>query len=218
MLVPSRRVARRRHGRRIAHVREQRCLGQTSGWGWYVALGIALVIVGLIALWNVVDATLVTTVVVGWLLVIGGFVEIFGAFTRRASLGSRVCTSCWAPLPARGFRPCLRPLSGTLALTVAVGILLIVDGVIRLWVGFTNEMPYRWLLFVVGVIDVLLGTWILTNIPVSALAIGLYVGIMLLMAGFTWIMAGSRPARQGGVRSLIWRVRPGPACPAGSAP
>ena len=65
-------------------------LGQTSGWGWYVALGIALVIVGLIALWNVVDATLVTTVVVGWLLVIGGFVEIFGAFTRRASLGSRV--------------------------------------------------------------------------------------------------------------------------------
>ena len=89
-----------------------------------------------------------------------------------------------------GFDLVFDPLSGTLALTVAVGILLIVDGVIRLWVGFTNEMPYRWLLFVVGVIDVLLGIWILTNIPVSALAIGLYVGIMLLMAGFTWIMAG----------------------------
>jgi uncharacterized membrane protein HdeD (DUF308 family) len=166
-------------------------LGQTSGWGWYVALGVALVIVGLIALWNVVDATLVTTIVVGWLLVIGGFVEIFAVFTRRASLGSRILHVLLGILYLLvGFDLVFNPISGTIALTVAVGILLIVDGAIRLWVGFTNEMPYRWLLFVVGVVDILLGIWIWTNIPTSALAIGLYVGIMLLFAGITWIMAG----------------------------
>jgi uncharacterized membrane protein HdeD (DUF308 family) len=167
-------------------------LGQTSeGWGWYVALGIALVIVGLIALWNVVDATLVTTIVVGWLLVIGGFVEIFGAFTRRASLGNRILHVLLGILYLLvGFDLVFEPLAGTITLAIAVGILLIIDGVIRLWVGFTNDMPYRWLLFVVGVIDILLGIWIITNIPVSAVAIGLYVGIMLLMAGITWIMAG----------------------------
>ena len=41
-----------------------------------------------------------------------------------------------------------------------------------------------------GVISILFGIWLWTNIPVSALAIGVYVGVMLLMAGFTWIMAG----------------------------
>ena len=61
-----------------------------SGWGWFVLLGVVLAFLGLVAIWNAVDATLVTTVFVGFALLIGGFVEIIGAFTRGSSLGSRV--------------------------------------------------------------------------------------------------------------------------------
>ena len=47
-----------------------------------------------------------------------------------------------------------------------------------------------------GVIDILFGIWLWTNIPVSAVAIGVYVAVILLMAGITWIMAGfmARPS------------------------
>ena len=68
--------------------------------------------------------------------------------------------------------------------------MLVIDGAIRLWAAVTSDLPHRWWIALAGVISILFGIWLWTNIPVSALAIGVYVGVMLLMAGFTWITAG----------------------------
>src|SRR6188472_1573876 len=38
-----------------------------SGRGWFIALGVVLFILGLVALYNAINATLVTTIIVGWL-------------------------------------------------------------------------------------------------------------------------------------------------------
>ena len=39
-------------------------------------------------------------------------------------------------------------------------------------------------------INVLLGLWLWSGIPVSGIAIGFFVGFELLLAGIVWIMGG----------------------------
>jgi uncharacterized membrane protein HdeD (DUF308 family) len=42
----------------------------------------------------------------------------------------------------------------------------------------------------VGVINLLLGLWLWSGIPVSGVAIGFFVGFELVLAGIVWIMGG----------------------------
>ena len=43
-------------------------------------------------------------------------------------------------------------------------------------------------LVVAAIISLLLGVWLITGIPYTGVAIGLFVGIELLMAGIIWIV------------------------------
>ena len=160
-------------------------------WKWFVAFGVILAIVGVIALWNAVDATLITTIYVGFLLLIGGVAQLIGAFSARGSVGSRVLQALLGVLYAIvGFDLVADPLAGAITLTIVIAVVLIADGVIRLWMAFSDRPRFALLLAAVGVIDILLGIWLYTGIPASGVAIGLFVGLQLLMAGITWITAG----------------------------
>lgn len=166
-------------------------------WAWFLAYGILLVAVGIIALGNVVSATLVTTIWLGWLLMFGGIVELISAFTYPRSLGGRILHVVLGLLYiAVGIQLAFNPITGAITVAAVVAIMLIADGVLRLWFALTTNAADRWLLALLGIIDVLLGVWLWTNIPVSALAVGFYVGFMLLVAGVSWIVLAFR------VRSL----------------
>src|SRR6185503_20881823 len=56
-------------------------------WKWFVGFGVVLVVLGLIALMNAVDATLITTIFVGWLLLLGGIAQIVAAFASPGTTG-----------------------------------------------------------------------------------------------------------------------------------
>lgn len=162
-------------------------------WPWFLAYGVILVIVGLIAIYNAVDATLVTTIWVGFLLLFGGVVELFSAFTYPRSIGGRILHVVLGLLYiAAGLSLIFNPISGAITLAVIIAIMLIVDGFLRLWFALTTDAPDRVLNLVLGVIDVLLGAWLWTGIPMTALAIGFYVGFALLIAGISWIMLSFR--------------------------
>jgi uncharacterized membrane protein HdeD (DUF308 family) len=171
----------------------------SSRWKWFVGLGIVIAILGLIALMNVADATLVTTVLVGFLLVFGGIAQIIAAFAAETGLGWRILMGILGVLYILvGIDIIADPLAGAVAVTVVVGIVLIVDGVIRLFHAITGPSGHKLLNGTIGVIDVLLGFWLMTNIPITALAIGFFVGIQLLMAGILWAALGwmARPKPQ----------------------
>src|SRR5262249_14356789 len=53
------------------------------GWGWFLALGIVLVLLGVVALSWAVLTTLVSAVLFGWLLLVGGVLSVVHAFLRR---------------------------------------------------------------------------------------------------------------------------------------
>src|SRR6187200_1211022 len=104
-----------------------------SGRGWFIALGVVLFILGLVALYNAVDATLVTTIIVGWLLVIAGVANIVGAFMSGPGGWWRLLQGLLGILYiVVGFDIVADPLSGAIALTVVIGAFLIADGIFRI--------------------------------------------------------------------------------------
>ena len=80
-----------------------------------------------------------------------------------------------------------RPLSGAITLTLVLISFFIVGGVASIMVGISHrsELPGRWGWMVVsGIIDLVLSALIFAGLPSSAAwAIGLLVGINMLMAG-----------------------------------
>lgn len=160
-------------------------------WKWFFALGILMVILGFAALANVIAATVVTTIAVGFLLVVGGAFQIIAAFTGSKTAVWRIIGLLLGLLYILvGVDLVSDPLAGAITLTVVVGIMLVVSGAMRLIGAFVDRPPHRgWLIFV-GIVDILLGFWLVTNIPMSAPAIGFFVGFELLFAGATWIFLG----------------------------
>lgn len=160
-------------------------------WKWYVVFGVVLAALGVIAFGNVVQATLVTTIFVGWLLVFGGIMQIVGAFTARASTGMRILMAILGILfIVVGWNLVAEPLRGTIALTIVVSIVLIADGIVRLIGAFVGPSGHRLLGVFLGVINIILGVWLYTGIPMSGLALGFFLGLELLMAGISWIVIG----------------------------
>jgi uncharacterized membrane protein HdeD (DUF308 family) len=74
-------------------------------------------------------------------------------------------------------------------LIVVVGLLLAFDGIMKLIAAFTGP-GNRLLLIVIGILDILLGAWAITNIPFSVTTIGFFVGLMLIFAGINWMVVG----------------------------
>jgi uncharacterized membrane protein HdeD (DUF308 family) len=173
-------------------------------WKWFVGFGVVLVILGAIALWNVVDATLVTTIFIGWLLVLGGIVQIIGAFATSGSMGARVLMGVVGILYAIvGFNIVADPLQGAVALTIVIAIVLIVEGIIRLFAAFNEATPQRGLVAVLAVINILLGLWLWSGIPTTGVAIGFFVGLQLLFAGILMIVGGF--AARSAIQSAVQR-------------
>jgi len=160
-------------------------------WGWVVAIGVLLAILGVVALFNVVDATIITTIIIGWLLAFAGIMHIVGAFTSGESIGWRIAQGLLGILYVLvGLNLVFNPLEGTLALTVALAILLIVDGVIRIVASIMDRHDAWVLTLILGVLNILIGFWLWTGFPVSGLAIGFFAGLQLLIVGIMWIFAG----------------------------
>lgn len=160
-------------------------------WGWIFGAGVVLAILGVLALMNAVSATLITTVIVGFMLIVAGVVDIFASFSGGAESGGwRILRFVLGILYiVVGLDLVTQPALGSITLIIVVGLLLGFDGIVKIIGAFTGA-GNRLLLLVVGIIDILLGAWAITNVPFSAPAIGFFVGFMLIMAGISWMVTG----------------------------
>lgn len=157
-------------------------------WGWVLALGVALFVLGLIATSAAFATTLATVMFLGILLLIGGAFEIANAF-RHGSYGGfwmHLMTGildivCGALLLAF-------PGAGAAALTLVLAIFFLVGGAMRACSAFIMKLPNGGWAVLSGVIDVILGFILLGSWPVSALwFLGLCVGIGLIFRGAWWV-------------------------------
>jgi len=160
-------------------------------WIWLVALGIALMVLGLTLLGSPVVSTLATVTVLGALILAGGVAEAVGAFWCREWSGFFVEVLSGTLGVVVGLMLLANPIRGGLILTVLLATFLFVGGISRAVAALAHRFEgWGWLLLS-GVVDVVLGIMIWRELPMSGLTIiGLLVGISMLFHGMSWLMLG----------------------------
>ena len=163
-------------------------LKQASGWS--IVWGILLVIFGALAIVSPFVAAVAVSVFIAWLIVFAGIVHLVLAFHSH-----RAASRIWKLLVALayigiGLYLLWHPLVGTVALTLLLAIMLLVEGVLEIVLYFQMR-PLQgsvWVLFD-GIITLLLAGLIYVHWPSSSIwAIGTLVGVSMIFSGITRIM------------------------------
>lgn len=161
-------------------------------WGWFVALGVALIMGGGIAFGNVMAATVASVYYVGMIMLAGGVLHLGQAF--RVKKWENVfywilSGSCYTVAGVFAF---LNPLLASTMLTFLMAIALIVAGALRIWTGFRLRPLEGWgWIALGGLVTLLAGLVIAAGWPVNSLWIlGLFLAIDLVMQGLALIAFG----------------------------
>ncbi len=160
-------------------------------WGLFVALGILLLVLGMAAIWYDVFTTVLTVTTLGVLLLAGGIIVLLHAGSSRKWSGFALHFLLGLLYMVLGFLLLRNPGIGALSLTMLMAAFFIASGVMRSIVAISVRFSHwGWYLFS-GLVSLALGVMIWLQWPLSGLFIlGLFVGIELLLAGWTLIVLG----------------------------
>lgn len=153
-------------------------------WKFFLFEGIALFLLGLLAIGSPQITTLSIELVIGTLLVIGGIVQFIRAWNTKGGAGFLAYLGALVTFIA-GVLVLTHPMIGTITLTLILATYFIIEGflyifyAIRLW----SLLKWRGLLLN-GILSLALGILIWQGWPNNSLwVLGLYVGIYLLFLG-----------------------------------
>jgi uncharacterized membrane protein HdeD (DUF308 family) len=75
-----------------------------------------------------------------------------------------------------------------------LGLLLVVSGLLRIFLGLRHRSEARWIMLISGVLGIIAGLIILAQWPMSGLwVLGLLIGIDLVAHGIAWLTFAWRP-------------------------
>jgi uncharacterized membrane protein HdeD (DUF308 family) len=161
-------------------------------WGLFLAEGIVLLILGLLAVSAPAIASLATTVFFGWILLISGVVGLITTFRAR-----QVAGFWWSLVSAvigivAGLLLLAWPQPGVLSLTAVLIAFLFAEGIVTILYAFEHRgaLSGRWgWMLASGILDVCLGALLFAGFPGTAVwALGLLLGINLLFGGWALIL------------------------------
>lgn len=160
-------------------------------WIWFLLWGIAVTILGLFAISATTLTTIITVLTLGLLLILGGIIVIFDAFTFWRGKGSGFYMHVLMGILylLAGSILIKNPLAGSVSITLLLGIAYTLLGLFRIIYSLSIRLPrWSWSLFN-GLVTLLLGILIMASWPASSLyIIGLFVGIDLVFCGWAYIM------------------------------
>jgi uncharacterized membrane protein HdeD (DUF308 family) len=157
-------------------------------WGWFLAFGIVLVVLGVAAIARAVTATVVSMVFFGWLLVFAGIIEFVDAFMVGQWAGFFLHLLAAILFGVVGLLMLLKPVISAEAVTFVMAIFFLVAGLYQLVGSIWTHVPGWGWQALNGVVASIMGGLVLAEWPVSGLwVIGLFVGIDLIFAGWSWI-------------------------------
>jgi uncharacterized membrane protein HdeD (DUF308 family) len=161
-------------------------------WGWFVALGIAQLVLGAVAWFDVVAFTIAGVIFIGALLVVAGVFQIVHAFMDREWGAFALHLLVGILYVIGGFLLMDEPVQGSVVITILVAVALIVGGILRIVIGIRHRhMPGWGLLVAGGVISLLVGAMLYLTLPWSGLwVVGTLIAVELIMHGVSWIQFG----------------------------
>ncbi len=161
-------------------------------WGWFVGLGIVLLVLGVLALGHVFAATLASVIFIGMLMAVAGVGQLMHAWRIKQTQGFIFWSISGLFYLAAGLFAVLQPVQGATVHTLLFGAMLIAVGALRTWLWFNNrgERGWGWL-GVSGVLTLLVGVLIASGWPGNSVWIlGLLLAIDLLFQGWSALFLG----------------------------
>jgi uncharacterized membrane protein HdeD (DUF308 family) len=155
---------------------------------WFVALGAALIVLGVIAAGSALTTTYASMLLLSGVLLVGGIIRIVTAFSAREWTGSLLLALSGALYAVTGVMTFRHPIAAALALTLLFAALLVGVGLFRVIASIWYRFPSWGWVALGGGVSVLLGLMLWQAWPASGLwFIGFCIGIDLIVEGAGWI-------------------------------
>jgi len=160
-----------------------------KNWGWIMALGILLLILGTIGLYMTLFLTLASVFALGVLLLIGGVAQIVQAFKARGWESTVLSVLIAILYILSGVMVIGNPVAASGILTLMLAGAIMGIGIFRIVIGFHLRGFKNWIWPVLsGIITVLMGVVITVQWPISGFwVIGLFVAVEMIMNGWATI-------------------------------
>jgi uncharacterized membrane protein HdeD (DUF308 family) len=160
-------------------------------WVLFLSEGIALLILGTLAIIVPAVASLAATLILGWILLLSGLVGLIATIRARHAPG--LWWSLMSALIAIVAGALLLgwPLRGMFSLTAVLIAFLILEGVASILYALEHRrgVSGRWgWMLASGILDLVLGGLLLAGLPGSAVwALGIIIGINMIFGGWALI-------------------------------
>jgi len=153
-------------------------------WGWFLALGILFVILGVACISFDVAATFTTVLVFGWMLLISGVFALVQAFTTGTWSGFFLYLLSALFRGFTGYLLVRYPVTGAASITLVLASFFVVGGMFRaIGSGMAKFPRWGWAVFS-GLVSVALGIMLLAQWPVASVwFLGFAIGVDLIFDG-----------------------------------
>jgi uncharacterized membrane protein HdeD (DUF308 family) len=158
--------------------------------GWFLFLGILLIVVGSTAIGEAFILTVFSVRILAWLMIFAGLSGAVHAFAKQRGWGGFFFDLLTGILyVVGGFMILGNPKATAVVFTLMIAFILIFEGLFRVIAAFSVRPPnWSWMLLH-GAVTLILGIMIWRQWPLSGLwVIGLFVGISMILNGWSLVM------------------------------
>ena len=155
-----------------------------KSWGWFLVLGILLMILGVMCIGKAQTATAFSILVLGWVLAISGVFWLVGAFRALNWQGFFLYLLNAIIRGVAGYLLLSHPDAGAAGVTMVLAVLFFVGGLFRAVGASLIQFPrWGWTVFA-GLVSVALGVFLLSTWPAATTYfIGIVIGVDLIFDG-----------------------------------
>lgn len=156
-------------------------------WGWDLTLGIAMIVLGIYALYAARVATIGSVIALGVILCLVGIIGVVTAFMMRNAGHLFLMLLASALYLVVGVMLAQHPSVGAQIVTLLLAVLFVFDGIFRFVAALWLQFPQWGWVAASGVITFVLGLLLWAGYPNTASwFIGFAVGINLIVSGIAW--------------------------------
>lgn len=155
-----------------------------GSWGWFLALGIGLILFGSACIIYAQIATSAAVLVFGWLLLISGAFQLIQSFTAGSWSGFLLFLLSALLRGVTGYLLLRYPGVGAGGLTLVLGSFFLVGGLFRAIGAAMLRLPqWGWAVFS-GLVTLMFGFFVLWQVPIlTPWFIGLALGVDMVFDG-----------------------------------
>lgn len=163
-------------------------------WKSIMFEGVLFVVLGFIALIMPAAFSIGFELVVGWLFLIGGGVQLYRSIQSNMAPGFWMMVISSLISMVFGVLLVFHPLAGVVALTAIIAIFFFAEGIVKIFLAFTvrDFTPWGWILLS-GICSLLISLIVFSGWPFTASwFIGTLIGVYLIINGLAFIMVSSQ--------------------------